>query len=204
MFRILRDRAPAAEVVAAVDPEGADGGHVGPAVGVDRRQPEGVVAGSTGAGFLGQVGLERRAHIRPVEWGEVVEVGEVLRSGFGSSHVSTDDRRRRNSSVEHHARADRASGSYVRACHGIKRSRAVGATNPSGCSASSRGAVVRCGSGGPRNVSQQAVAVPGLFGAAESDPLCAAIDALYVPRVADPTEGRYLVNPSIGAPCGTR
>jgi hypothetical protein len=89
----------AAEVVAAVDPEGADGGHVGPAVGVDRRQPEGVVAGSTGAGFLGQVGLECGAHIRPVEWVEVVEVVELLRSGFGSSHVRTDDLRRRNSSV---------------------------------------------------------------------------------------------------------
>jgi hypothetical protein len=49
----------AGEVVAAVDPEGADGGHVGPAVGVDRRQPEGVVPGSTGVGFLGQVGLEQ-------------------------------------------------------------------------------------------------------------------------------------------------
>src|SRR5437588_282414 len=89
----------AAEVVAAVGPEGADGGHVGPAVGVDRRQPEGVVAGSTGARFVGQVGLEGPAHIRPVEWFEVIEVGEVLRSGFGSSHVSTDDRRRRYSSV---------------------------------------------------------------------------------------------------------
>jgi hypothetical protein len=90
----------AAEVVAAVDPEGTDGGDVGPAIGVDRRQPERVVAGSTGARFLGQVGLERPAHIGPVEWGEVVEVGEILRSGFGSSHVSTDDRRRRNSSVK--------------------------------------------------------------------------------------------------------
>src|SRR5256885_8650879 len=34
----------AAEVVAAVDPEGADGGHVGPTVSIGRRQPEGVVA----------------------------------------------------------------------------------------------------------------------------------------------------------------
>jgi hypothetical protein len=77
-----------------------DGGQVGPAAGVDRRQPEGVVAGSAGARFLGQVGLEGPAHVRPVEWGEVVEVGEVLLSGFGSSHVSTDDGRRPYSSVD--------------------------------------------------------------------------------------------------------
>ena len=90
----------AAEVVAAVDPEGADGGHVGPAVRVDCRQPERVVAWSTGAGFLGQVGLERPAHIGPPEWGKVVEVGEIPRSGFWSSHANIDDRRRANSSGE--------------------------------------------------------------------------------------------------------
>ena len=71
------------------------------AVGRDTRSAErsaSVGVSSQGppcGGTLGQVGLERPAHIRPVEWGEVVEVGEVRRSGFGSSHVRTDDRRRR-------------------------------------------------------------------------------------------------------------
>jgi hypothetical protein len=41
------------------------------------------VAGSAGAGPLGQVGLEGAAHIRPVEGGEVVKVGEVLGVGSG-------------------------------------------------------------------------------------------------------------------------
>jgi catechol 2,3-dioxygenase-like lactoylglutathione lyase family enzyme len=89
----------AAEVVAAIDPESADGGDVRATVGVERRQPEGVVAGSACPRFLGEVGLQRHADVVPVERGELVEVGQVLRPGFGSSHVSTDDRRRRYSSA---------------------------------------------------------------------------------------------------------
>src|ERR1700685_537694 len=56
-------------------------------------------AGSATAGRLGQGGLERPAHIGPVECGEVIEAGQVLRLGFGSSHDSSDDRPRRYSSA---------------------------------------------------------------------------------------------------------
>ena len=38
--------------------------------------------------------------------------------------------------------------------------------------------------GGPRNASQQAMAVPALWGATETDPLRAAIDALYAAAVS--------------------
>ncbi len=59
-----------------------------PSVCVGRREPEGVMVGSPGAGFLRQVRRESPAHIIPLERGEVVEVGEVLRVGFGC-HITT-------------------------------------------------------------------------------------------------------------------
>lgn len=34
--------------------------------------------------------IERPARSGPVEWGEVVEVGEILRSGLGSSHAAAE------------------------------------------------------------------------------------------------------------------
>ena len=44
--------------------------------------------------------------------------------------------------------------------------------------------VIRLPGGGPDNVSQQAAAIPALFGAAESDPLRAAVDALHAAGLA--------------------
>ena len=55
------------------------------------------MVGSPGAGFLRQVRRESPAHIIPARAGEVVEVGEVLRVGFGC-HVTSDDLRHRKSS----------------------------------------------------------------------------------------------------------
>ena len=58
------------------------------------------MAGTAGARFLGQVGLERPADIGPVEWGEVVEVGEVTthisgsRASRSSASLRCTDRRR--------------------------------------------------------------------------------------------------------------
>src|SRR5215207_6194404 len=96
--RLARLRA-GTEVVLAVAPEGSHGRHVRAPVGVAGGQPEGVVAGPAGTRFLGQVGLEGTAHVGPLEWCELVKVGEVRCRRIGSSHVSGDVAGRRFSSV---------------------------------------------------------------------------------------------------------
>lgn len=48
--------------------------------------------------------------------------------------------------------------------------------------------------GGPRNVSQQHMAVPALWGAAEQDPLAAAIDALFAAAVTFGGDYRALLD----------
>ena len=66
----------ATEVVMPIEPEGADTGHVGSAIGIDRGQPEGVVVRSASAGLLGQVGLELQVF-------EANEIGRGFYDAYG-------------------------------------------------------------------------------------------------------------------------